>query len=61
MCYILTIVMANPLDNKAVEEIEAFAKCKIEIFIATYKEIKETIERFYAQEKAPKNEGDLNA
>ena len=44
---ILTVVMANPLDNKAIEEIETLTKCKIELFVSTYTEIKEAIERFY--------------
>ncbi len=52
---ILTLVMANPLDNKAVEEIEALTKCKTEIFVATYTEIKEAIKQFYVERKIPDN------
>jgi len=48
---ILTVVMANPLEEKTIEEIEALTKCKIEIFVATYTEIKEAIERCYTQKK----------
>lgn len=47
---ILTVVMANPLDAKAIEDIEALTKCKIETFVATYTEIKEAIERCYKQQ-----------
>ena len=46
---ILTVVMADPLDKNAAEEIEALTKCKIAIFVATYTEIKEAIKRCYAQ------------
>ena len=53
---ILTIVMADPLNNKAIEEIEALTKCKTEIFVATYTEIKGAIERCYEQKK-PTPEG----
>ena len=51
---ILTVVMANPLDDKVIEEIEALSKCKIEAFVATYTEIKEAIERSYANKQSPK-------
>ena len=44
---ILTIVMANPLDSKAVEEVEALSKCKVEVFVATYTEVKKAIEESY--------------
>ena len=46
---ILTVVIANPLDKRAIDEVEALTKCKIEVFISTYREIKEAIGRFYAQ------------
>jgi type IV pilus assembly protein PilB len=46
---ILTIVMANPLDKKAIDEIETLTKCKIEVFVSTYREIREAIERVYVQ------------
>ena len=46
---ILTVVIANPLDERAIDEVEALTKCKIEIFISTYREIREAIGRFYAQ------------
>ncbi len=48
---VLTVVMANPLNGQLIEEIEALTKCKIEIFVATYSEIKEAIERCYAQKE----------
>lgn len=48
---ILTVVMANPLDSKAIEEIEALTNCKIEVFVATYTEIKQAIEGCYSKKK----------
>lgn len=47
MSDILTVVMANPLDEEAIKEIEALTKCKIEVFLGTSTEIKEAIERIY--------------
>lgn len=46
---ILTVVMANPLDEKVIEEIRNLTGCKIEIFVSTYIEIKDAIERIYIQ------------
>ncbi len=54
---ILTCVMANPLDNKVIDEIEALTKCKIEIFVATYTEIREAIQRTYSQKRPLEGEG----
>ncbi|MFH1244902.1 MAG: hypothetical protein V1662_00265 [Candidatus Omnitrophota bacterium] len=54
---ILTIVMADPLDKKAIDEIEALTKCKSEIFVTTYTEIKQALERFYAGNKEQRTEG----
>ncbi len=53
---ILTVVMANPLDSKVIERIEALTKCKIEIFVSTYTEIKEAIERCYAPSKSTESQ-----
>ena len=46
---ILTVVMANPLDERITDEVGALTKCKIEVFISTYREIREAIGLFYAQ------------
>ena len=48
---ILTVVMANPMDENAIRELEQRTKCKIEVFVATYTEIKEAIQRLYVQSK----------
>jgi len=52
---ILTLAMADPLDSQAIEEIQALTKCKTEIFVSTYTEVKEAIERFYGQKEPPQN------
>ena len=52
---ILTVVMANPLDSKAIEEMEALTNCKIEVFVATYTEIKQAIEGCYSKKKPGQN------
>lgn len=57
---ILTVVMADPLDEEAIEEIEKAAKCKIEIFVGTYTEINAIIERLYKQNKTAPNEENKN-
>ncbi len=46
---ILTVVIANPLDERAIDEVAALTECKIEVFVSTYREIREAIGRFYAQ------------
>ena len=53
---ILTVVMANPLDSKITEQIEALTKCKIEIFVTTYTEIREAIERCCSKKDQPSPE-----
>lgn len=54
---ILTVVMANPLDEKAIVELEAQSKCKVEIFVATYTEIKEAIQQLYGQKNLKNEQG----
>ncbi|NQS99796.1 MAG: hypothetical protein HQ595_01830 [Candidatus Omnitrophica bacterium] len=58
---ILTVVMANPLDSEAIEQLEAASNCKIEVFVATHTEIKKAIEDFYATEQGQDVEGKENA
>lgn len=54
---ILTVVMANPLDAEAIEEIERATKCKIEIFVATLTEIKKAIDDCYAPQQTKDKPG----
>jgi type IV pilus assembly protein PilB len=53
---ILTVVMANPLDTQASEEIAALTKCKIEVFVSTTTEIKKAIQQAYSPNKTPDKE-----
>lgn len=44
---VLSVVMANPLDTKTIQETEALTKCKVVTFIATKKEIANAINKLY--------------
>jgi len=55
---ILTVVMANPLESEAIEEIEALTKCKVEVFIGTSTEIREAIERIYGRKQSSQRAGE---
>ncbi|MBI4358060.1 MAG: hypothetical protein HY584_02055 [Candidatus Omnitrophica bacterium] len=44
---LLTVVMADPTNEKAILEIEATAKCKIQVFVATASEISRVIQEHY--------------
>lgn len=43
----LTIAMADPLDVKAVEDIEMLSRCSVSIFVATMSDVAEAIQRHY--------------
>jgi len=43
----LTLVMANPLNAKAVEEVEAVCGCSVQVFVSTSSDIKKAIEKYY--------------
>ena len=54
---VLTIAIANPLDEALLEKIVQISKCSLGLCIATIKEIDEAIEKSYAKNKeasAPK-------
>ncbi len=46
---VLSVVMANPLDETVKTELELLTKCKVNTFIATRKEITEAIDQSYSQ------------
>ncbi len=48
---ILTIAMANPLNAAAIEEVEQKTHLKVQLFISTNTDIKETIMRCYPAEE----------
>jgi sulfur transfer protein SufE len=39
--------MSNPLNSKAIEEIEAVTGCNVQVFICTSSDIKKAIEKYY--------------
>ena len=43
----LTLAMANPLNEKAIEEVEALSSCNVQVFIATMSDVKNAIEKYY--------------
>jgi len=43
----LTIAMANPLNEEAVEEIELLTGCLVQVFVSTVTDIKQSIEKYY--------------
>jgi type IV pilus assembly protein PilB len=53
---LLTIVMANPLNEKAIEDIEMITKKKVQVFISTATSIHEAINKLYKKPQAQKQE-----
>lgn len=43
----LTVAMADPLNRKAVEDIEMISRCSVQVFVATMSDVIEAIERHY--------------
>ncbi len=43
----LTLVMANPLNAKAVEDAEVASGCNVQVFVSTSSDIKKAIEKYY--------------
>ena len=43
----LTVAMANPLNLHAIEDIELITNCKVQTFVSTQTDIKETIKKYY--------------
>jgi type IV pilus assembly protein PilB len=43
----LTIAMSNPLNTKAIEEIELISGCNVQIFVATSSDIRNAIDKYY--------------
>jgi type IV pilus assembly protein PilB len=43
----LTLAMANPLNEKAIDEIESLSSCSVQVFIATMSDVKNAIEKYY--------------
>lgn len=44
---LLTISMSNPLNVQAVEDIELFTKCKVQVFVSTMTDVTNAIKKYY--------------
>ena len=47
---VLTVAMSNPLNEKAIEDIEMMTKKNVQVFISTITSIREAVDRLYKQE-----------
>jgi type IV pilus assembly protein PilB len=43
----LTIAMSDPLNIHAIEDVELITNCKVQVFVSTQTDIKESIKRYY--------------
>jgi hypothetical protein len=43
----LTLAMSNPLNVQAIEDVELFSGCSVQIFVSTSSDIKRAIEKYY--------------
>ena len=43
----LTVAMSDPLNIHAIEDIELITNCKVQVFLSTQTDIKESIKRYY--------------
>lgn len=43
----LTIVMCNPLNSQAIEDIETLSACNVQVFVSTTSDIKQAIDKYY--------------
>jgi len=43
----LTIAMSNPLNLRALEDVELITGCSVQIFVSTSSDIKQSIEKYY--------------
>lgn len=46
---ILTVVMSNPLNEKAIEDVEMITKKKVQVFVSTITSIYEALNKLYSQ------------
>lgn len=49
----LTIAMADPLNTKAVEDVELLTGCAVQMFVSTTGDVKEAIEKYYKKNTPP--------
>ena len=46
----LTVAMSNPLDGKALEEIEGLTKCKVQVFVSTLTDVRNALKKLHGKE-----------
>lgn len=47
----LTVAMANPLNIKAIEDIELLSKCSVQVFVSTLTDVNNAINKLYPKDK----------
>jgi type IV pilus assembly protein PilB len=47
----LTVATSNPLNVKAIEEVEALTSCKVQVFVSTLTDVNHAINNLYAKNK----------
>ena len=47
----ITVATSNPLNIKAIEEVETMTKCKVQIFVSTLTDVKRTLDTVYKEAK----------
>ncbi|RKY42959.1 MAG: hypothetical protein DRP85_01130 [Candidatus Makaraimicrobium thalassicum] len=48
---ILTVAMSNPLNEKAIEDVEMITKKKVQVFISTVTSVSEALNKLYKRER----------
>lgn len=43
----LAVAMADPLNGKAVEDVEMLTRCSVQVFVATMSDVAEAIQKYY--------------
>jgi type IV pilus assembly protein PilB len=43
----LTLAMSNPLNTRAIEEVETLCGCNVQVFIATMSDVKNAVAKYY--------------
>ncbi len=50
----LTVAMSNPLNTKAIEDVEILTKCKVQVFVSTLTDVNNVLEKLYGKDKKSK-------
>lgn len=61
VCDVLSVVMADPLNEGVIQMLHQITNCDIEVFISTYSEINEAINRYYQEKLEDLKEAYLDA